>query len=135
MEIRPKIPKYIRLTIYSYLSTYELLFGIALLSKQERDILPNSELIGAKKFHLKLKGLPRDSTSADYLVNYAKEVIFYVNSEIHLKILEEIVFQFQNKKLKIFSQKLEASYNLQVILKRNETLVLQSTKLEHEFDN
>ena len=79
--------------------------------------------------------MPRDSTSADYLVNYAKEVIFYVNSEIPLKILEEIVFQFQNKKLKIFFQELEASYNLQDILKRNETLVLQSTKLEHEFDN
>lgn len=79
--------------------------------------------------------MPRDSTSADYLVNYAKEVIFYVNAEIPLKILEEIVFKFQNKKLKIFSQELEASYNLQDILKRNETLVLQSTKLEHEFDN
>ena len=79
MEKKLILHKYLRLTIYSFLRTKELAFKIALLSKLERDILPSSGLIGSKRLHLILKGSNCDSTLADYLVNYAYKVTFYIN--------------------------------------------------------
>ncbi len=54
MEKKLSLPKYIRLSIYSYLTTKEIFASIALLSTYERSILPESELIGARDIHIKL---------------------------------------------------------------------------------
>jgi hypothetical protein len=44
MNIR--LPKFIRLTVYSYLRGHELFHQIALLSQNERSHLKNSKIIG-----------------------------------------------------------------------------------------
>ncbi len=59
MESKPFLPKYIRLYTYSYLTTQEILTRIARITKYERSILLESELIGARDFHLKLNGVHR----------------------------------------------------------------------------
>ena len=48
-----QLSKWLRLTIYSYLSGNELLTSIALLSSSERNLLRHSKLLGPKTLHLK----------------------------------------------------------------------------------
>ena len=53
-----KISKYLRLTIYSYLTNKEQFTTISKISKQEREILLNSSLAAVKReFTLKVKDL------------------------------------------------------------------------------
>jgi hypothetical protein len=48
----PPLSKWIRLTVYSYLTGNEILTKIALLGKKERELLHKAKLLGDKTLNL-----------------------------------------------------------------------------------
>lgn len=73
-ELKIKLPKFIRLMAYSYLQTDELLFKIALTSKDERHMVKSSRLITEKSVKIVIKQSCISLSPPKYLMEFADRI-------------------------------------------------------------
>ena len=57
----PRLPKYVRLFLYSFIPNRTLFLKLALLSKSERANIQSSKLVGKRKLSIKLSGVMEGS--------------------------------------------------------------------------
>ena len=100
------LPKYLRLSVYSFCSTFDLFYKLTLLSKSERELIRQSLIVGKRIFRIRLgfytqneeasddeaeKCMVGEQSDFELMADLAKEIRFEFGDKTDLKLLKKVL--------------------------------------------